>query len=70
LKAKNKPAPIETTETTEGLPAAVAQVYTVSKGLGLAFTSYRFGFIDLTQIDLKQAKQLAEAGYLIEKKVE
>lgn len=51
-----------------GLPEKVAEKYVRRKGLVLKFVSKEFGMVDLRQINLKQAAQLAEAGYLIEKK--
>jgi hypothetical protein len=53
-----------------GLPEKVAEKYEPRKGLVLKFVSREFGTVDLRQVTLKQAAELTEAGYLIEKKVE
>jgi hypothetical protein len=50
---------------TPELPAEVAALYTLRKGLALKFMCADFGEVDLTRVSLAFAAQLAEAGYLI-----
>lgn len=61
---------IQNAETSRAqLRPEVAEMYAVRKGLQRIFACSEFGMVDLSQVDLMFAAQLAEHGYLIEKKL-
>jgi hypothetical protein len=47
------------------LPQDVAAQYSPRKGLVQQFSCAEYGIVDLSKINLKFAKKLAEKGYLI-----
>jgi hypothetical protein len=49
------------------LPTPVAELYDVAPGVMQKFSCAEHGLIDLAEIDLQKAEQLAVTGYLIKK---
>lgn len=50
--------------TASALRPEVAAVYAVRDGLQSVFACAEFGRVDLSDVDLQYAEQLAEKGYL------
>lgn len=61
---KKSSASISTSTTSSRLREDVAAVYAVRKGLQSVFACSEFGRVDLSQVDMQFAAQLAQYGYL------